>query len=90
MVFSLDCIFFLCMCTFLYNVISISCPLFSSFFFQALRGFCNLRYLSSYYYYYYNHPICAAVKECAQEKSGLALKITKLTDPFVPREASMS
>ena len=31
----------------------ISCYLYSSFCFQALRGFCNMRYINIYYYYYY-------------------------------------
>ena len=31
----------------------ISCHLYSSFCFQAPRGFCNMRYINIYYYYYY-------------------------------------
>ena len=42
------------MCIVLYNVVYIiSCHLYSSFCFQALRGFCNMRYINIYYYYYY-------------------------------------
>ena len=40
---------------YVYNVVYIiSCHLYSSFCFQALRGFCNMRYINIYHYYYIN------------------------------------
>ena len=33
----------------------ISCHLYSSFCFQALRGVCNMRHINIYYYYYLFH-----------------------------------